>query len=152
MTIRTFRFLLASSVVTLLAGCRSDLSLRPDAAAVPPTVSTAKNERTLAIELTTPSHNDDGMMFTIEGPNIVDVSRAEGFDVLTTGPAESHGRTTINALVLGPLRSGVIAWLIVQGTNSGQPYNVTVTQVAAGASEGFVQRFHPDAYTLVVRP
>jgi hypothetical protein len=150
MTIRTLRILLGSSALALLAGCSGDSVLKPHAQLVPSGSSTAKNERTLAIELTGPSRTDGGLIFTIEGPNIVDVTPASGFDVVTSR-TESKGRATITALVVGPLHSGVIAWLSVNGVNSGQPYDVTVTQVAARASEGFVQRSDPGAYTLVVR-
>ena len=148
MTIRSLRILLGSSAVALLAGCSGDATVLPPDA--PLAATTAKNDRTLAIELTGPSRTDGGMIFTVEGPNIVDVTPAAGFDVMTNS-AESKGRTTITALVAGPIRSGVIAWLNVKGVNIGQPYNVTLTQVAAGASEGFVQRSDPGAYTLVVR-
>ena len=150
MTIRISRILLGSSAVALLAGCSGDSVLKPHGQLVESVASIAKNERKLAIELTTPSDNDGGMIFTIEGPNIVDVAPAEGFDVVATSPAESNGRTTISALVVGPLPKGVIAWLSVKGVNSGQPYRVKVTQVAADASESFVQRSDPSVYTLVV--
>jgi uncharacterized lipoprotein YajG len=147
MTIRAVRILFNSSAVALLAGCRGDSTVTPQA---PLASATAKNERTLAIELTSPSRTDAGMIFTVEGPNIIDVTPAEGFDVVTNR-AESKGRTTITAFVVGPLHTGVIAWLNVKGVNNGQPYDVTLTQVAAGESGGFVQRSDPGAYTLVVR-
>jgi hypothetical protein len=151
MTIRTLRILLGSSVLALLGGCGGDSAVRPDAQLDALTASAANKVRTLAVELTTASENDAGMIFTIEGPNIVDITPASGLELVTTGRPESNGRGTIGVLVTGPLRSGVIAWLVVKGVNSGQPYDVTVSQVAAGASEGFVQRDDLGAYTLVVR-
>jgi hypothetical protein len=144
------RALVGSSAFMALAGCQSDSAVRPDVRVAGPTASAAKNERTLAIELTMPARNDGGMIFTVEGPNIVDVAPASGMDVVTNG-AESNGRTSITALVVGPLQNGVIAWLTVRGTNSGQPYDVTITQVAAGAADQYVQRGDLGAYQLSVR-
>jgi hypothetical protein len=150
MTTRILRALIGSSAFGALAGCQGDSAVRPGVQVVEPTASAAKNERTLAIELTMPARNDGGMIFTVEGPNIVDVAPASGFDIVTSG-VESHGRTTITALVAGPLQNGVIAWLTVRGVNSGQPYDVAITQVAAGAADGYVQRSDPGAYQLSVR-
>lgn len=150
MTTRILRALVGSSAFVALAGCQSDSAVRPDGQVAEPTASMAKNGRTLAIELTMPERHDGGMIFTVEGPNIVDVAPASGFDVVTNG-VESHGRTTMSALVVGPLQNGVIAWLTVRGVNSGQPYDVTITQVAAGAADGYVQRSDLGAYQLTVR-
>jgi len=149
MTMRTWRAVLGSSAIVLLAGCGGDAVVTPDVRAVQPMASAAKNERTLAIELTTPSSNDGGMIFTIDGPNIVDVAPAPGFEVVANR-VESHGRTTIDVLIVGPLHAGVIAWLTVTGVNSGHPYDATVTDVAAGAADHFVERRDLSAYRLVV--
>ncbi len=150
MTMRTWRAVLGSSAIAVLAGCSGDSAVTPDMQSVNPKTSAGKNERTLAIELTNPSPNDGGMIFTIDGPNIVDVAPAPGFELVAT-PTESHGRSSIDVLMVGPLHAGVIAWLTVEGVNSGQPYHVTVTQVAAGAAEGYVQRGDLGAYQLTVR-
>jgi len=150
MTTRIWRALVGSSAFVVLAGCSGDSAVTPDNPMAQRSADAAKNVRALAIELTMPSRNDGGIIFTVEGPNIVDVAPASRFDVVTNG-VESRGRTTITALVVGPLQNGVIAWLTVHGTNSGQPYDVTVTQVAASAAEGFVQRDDPGIYRLVVR-
>ena len=149
MTTRMLRAVLGSSAFVVFAGCQSDSAVRPDVQSTEPTASAAKNERTLAIELTMPTRNDGGMIFTVEGPNIVDVTPASGFDIVTSR-TESRNRTTMTALVVGPLRNGVVAWLTVQGTNSGQPYDVKVTQVAASAADGYVQRTDAVAYRLTV--
>jgi len=151
MTTRILRALVGSSAFVVLAGCSGDSAVRPDDPLAQRSAAAEKNERTLAIELTMPSRTDGGIIFTVAGPNIVDVAPAPGFDVVTNGGGASHGRTTITALVVGPLQNGVIAWLTVEGTNSGQPYDVTVTQVAAGAADQYVQRNDLGAYDLVVR-
>jgi hypothetical protein len=150
MTTRILRALVGSSAFAVIAGCQSDSAVRPSVQFTEPTASAAKNERTLPIELTMPARDDGGMIFTVEGPTIVDVAPASGFDVVTSG-AESHGRTSVTALVVGPLQNGVIAWLTVRGVNSGQPYDVTITQVAAGAADAYVQRGDLGAYRLTVR-
>jgi hypothetical protein len=54
-------------------------------------------------------------------------------------------------LVVGPLESGVVAWLTVKGVNSGNPFTATVSQVAAGVAGGFAQRTDLGAYRVVVR-
>jgi hypothetical protein len=78
------------------------------------------------------------------------IAPASGFE-LTSTRAESAGRTRMNVLVVGPLESGVVAWLTVKGVNSGNPFTATVSQVAAGAAGGFAQRTDLGAYRVVVR-
>jgi hypothetical protein len=142
--------LLAGAAAFALAGCRGEPTVaRLDPAAVRENASAANSERSLAIELTTAARGDAGMIFSIDGPNIVGVTPASGFDLVAT-PTSSRGRDRVDVLLVGPLRGGVIAWLTVKGVNSGQPYDVTVSQVAAGADQGYVQR-DPGAYEVVVR-
>ena len=149
-TSRERRFACAAAVVVAIIGCSGESAVRPlDTLAAAATAAAAGNERTLAIELTTPPNGAAGMIFSINGPNILGVAPATGFD-LVAAPAESKGRDQIDVLVTGPLQTGVIAWLSVKGGNSGHPYRITVTQVAAGPNDGFVQR-DPGAYTLAVR-
>ena len=149
-TPRVRRFACAAAVVVAIIGCSGESAVRPpDTLAPAATASAAGNERTLAIELTTPVNGAAGMIFSINGPNILSVAPATGFD-LVAAPAESKGRDQIDVLVAGPLQTGVIAWLRVKGGNSGHPYRMTVLQVAAGPNDRFVQR-DPAAYTLAVR-
>ena len=151
MTPRALRALIGSSVIAVVAGCNDAPTTITAHATLPhPLASAAGNERTLAVELTAPGGGDAGMIFSIEGPNMLDLSPASGFE-LTSTRAESNGRSTIRALVTGPLQSGVVAWLTVKGVNSGNPFTATVTQVAAGAAGGFAQRTQLDAYRVVVR-
>jgi hypothetical protein len=143
--------LIGSSVFAVVAGCGdASTSVPSDAAAPPPSASASSNERRLAVELTAPERGDAGMIFSIEGPNVLDIGPASGFE-LTSMREESAGRTRIRVLVVGPLESGVVAWLTVKGVNSGNPFTATVSQVAAGAAGGFTQRTDVDAYRVVVR-
>lgn len=149
MTTPRARLLVAGVAALAIAACTGEPTTTPRAPnAVTANAATAANQRTLGIQLTTSSAGGAGMIFSIEGPNIVSVAPAPGFD-LVASPATSTGRDRMDVLVSGPLRSGVIAWLTVKGVNSGHPYDVTVTQVAAGASEGYAQR-DPGAYSLAV--
>ena len=151
MTPRGLRALIGSSVFVVVAGCGDpSTSIRSDAAAPHPSASASGSERRLAVELTAPERGDAGMIVWIEGPNMLDIGPASGFE-LTSQRAESAGRTRIRVLVVGPLESGVVAWLTVKGVNSGNPFTATVTQVAAGAAGGFAQRTDLDAYRVVVR-
>jgi hypothetical protein len=151
MTPRGLRALIGSSVFALAAGCGdSATSVTPDPRTLQPSASASGNERRLAVELTTPGSGDAGMIFSIEGPNIVGIVPASGLELASTR-AESAGRTSINVLVAGPLESGVVAWLTVKGVNSGHPFTATVTQVAAGAADGFAQRTDLSAYRVVVQ-
>jgi hypothetical protein len=148
-TSRRLRALIGSSVVAAIAGCGGDSAVTPTAVAPRLSSSAAGNERTLAIELTTPSAADAGIIFSIEGPNIIGVAPADGVE-LVSDRVESHGRDVVNVLAVGTLRSGVIAWLTVQGVNSGNAFTPRVLQVAAGSPEGFVQRGDLSAYALTV--
>ena len=147
---RGLRALIGSGVLAV-AGCGDpSTSITLDPRAPQPAASASSNERTLAVELTAPGGGDAGMIFSIEGPNILEIGPASGFE-LTSTRAESAGRTRINVLVVGPLESGVVAWLTVRGVNSGNPFTATVTQVAAGVAGGFAQRTDLEAYRVVVR-
>jgi hypothetical protein len=149
-TPRVRLFACAAAVTVAIIGCSGESAVRPpDTLAAAATTAAADHQRALAIELTAPLDGAAGVIFSINGPNILGVAPASGFD-LVAAPTESKGRDQIDVLVTGPLQTGVIAWLRVKGVNSGQPYRVTVTQVAAGANDGFVQR-DPGAYTLAVR-
>ena len=151
MTPRGLRALIGSSVFAVVAGCGdAATSITSDTGGPHLSASAASNERRLAVELTAPGGGDAGMIFSIEGPNILGVSPASGFE-LTSTRTESAGRTRIRVLVVGPLESGVVAWLTVKGVNSGNPFTATITQVAAGAAGGFAQRTDLDAYRIVVR-
>jgi hypothetical protein len=135
----------------LMGGCGdqpiASTSPWPSESASPARNST---ERTLAVELTSAATGDAGMIFSIDGPNILGIEPAEGLHVVSHR-ASSPGRTTIDVLVAGPLASGVIAWLTVKGVHSGSPFTARVSQVAAGPDEGFVQRTDLSAYSLIVR-
>ena len=151
MTPRALRALIGSSVFAVVAGCGDpSTSITSDPGAPQPSASAASSERTLAVELTAPGGGNAGMIFSIDGPNILDIAPASGFELVSTR-AESAGRARINVLVVGQLESGVVAWLTVKGVNSGNPFTATVTQVAAGAAGGFAQRTDLDAYRVVVR-
>ena len=151
MTPRALRALIGSSVFAVVAGCGdASMSITSDAGAPQPSASASSNERTLAVELTAPGGGDAGMIFSIEGPNMLGIAPASGFE-LTSTRVESAGRTRINVLVVGPLESGVVAWLTVKGVNSGNPFTATVSQVAAGVAGGFAQRTDLGAYRVVVR-
>ena len=151
MTPRGLRAVIGSSVFALVAGCGdSATSIPSDPGAFQLSPSASSNERRLAVELTAPGSGDAGMIFSIEGPNILGIVPAPGLD-LASARAESAGRTSINVLVAGPLENGVVAWLIVKGVNSGTPFTATVTQVAAGAADGFAQRTDLQAYRLTIR-
>jgi len=151
MTPRGLRALIGSSVLALAAGCGDEsTSITSDTRAPQPSASASSNERRLAVELTTPGSGDAGMIFSIEGPNILGIVPASGLELAST-QAESAGRTSINVLVAGPIKNGVVAWLVVKGVNSGNPFTATVTQVAAGAVEGFAQRTDLSAYRVIVR-
>ena len=141
-------FVCAAAVVVAIFGCAGDSTVRPsDPFAA--SASAADKERTLAIALTRGESSSAGMILSIEGPNIVGIAPASGLQ-LVAAPAESNGRDRIDVLVTGPVQIGVIAWLTVKGVNSGHPYDATITQVAAGPDQGFVQR-DPSAYTVVVQ-
>jgi hypothetical protein len=150
MTYRGLRMLLGSSVIVYAAACGGDSAVTPDAGGAQPLAAAASNTRTLAVELTKPASADAGMIFSIEGPNILGIAPGVGVD-LVSYRSESPGRTTLDVLVAGPLTSGVVAWLTVKGVNSGNPFDARVSQVAAGASEGFVQRGDLSGYRLTVR-
>ena len=150
MTIRICRALLGSCLFGVAVGCAGDSTVTPTTVSSTPASAVVTNERTLAVELATTSTGDAGMIFTIDGPNIVSIAPAPGFD-LQQLRAESGGRTSIDVLIVGPLGDGVIAWLTTKGTNSGNPYTARVTQVAAGAAAGFAQRDDLGAYRLTVR-
>jgi hypothetical protein len=138
-------------VIAFAAACGGESAIvTPDGSSPQLSPSAAGSERTLAVELTAPGGADAGMIFSIEGPNILSVSPAAGID-LVSARTESGGRTRIDVVAVGPLTSGVVAWLTVKGVNSGNPFTATVTQVAAGATDGFVQRNDLQAYRLVVR-
>ena len=147
---RGLHILIGSAAIVLVAGCGTDSALNPDAVVLQPSAAAASNERTLAVELTKPAVADGGMIFSIEGPNILSIAPASGLE-LVSYRAESNGRTTVDVLVVGPLADGVIAWLTVKGVNSGNPFEVQVSQVAAGAAEGFIQRDDLSGYSLAVR-
>jgi hypothetical protein len=152
MTPRGLRALIGSSVFAVVAGCGdASTSVTSDSAALQPWASASGNERTLAVELTAPEAGDAGMIFSIEGPNMLDIGPASGVELTSSTPAVSSGRTRINVLVVGPLKTGVVAWLTVKGVNGGNPFTAIVTQVAAGAAGGFAQRADLDAYRVVVR-
>lgn len=150
MTTRIRRVLSAWSALVLIAGCGGESAVTPNAA--PPTraASLASAERTLSVELATTATGDAGMIFSIDGPNIISLTAAPGFQ-LVERRSGSGGRTRVDVLTVGPLRSGVIAWLTTKGVNSGNPYTAEVTQVAAGAAGGFAQRQDLSAYRLTVR-
>jgi hypothetical protein len=150
MTNRGLRILLGSTAIVFAAGCGTDSVVTPDSGVPQPLAAAANNERTLAVELTTPAVADGGMIFSIEGPNILGIAPASGLE-LVSYRAESRGRTTLDVLVAGPLTSGVIAWLTVKGVNSGNPFDARVSQVAAGAADGFAQRDDLSGYGLAVR-
>ena len=151
MTPRGMRALIGSSVFALAAGCGdSATSVTADPQPPQPSASASSNERRLAVELTAPGGGDAGMIFSIDGPNILGIVPAAGLELVSTR-AQSAGRASINVLVVGPLESGVVAWLVVKGVNSGNPFTASVTQVAAGAAGGFAQRTDLNAYRLSVR-
>ena len=150
MTYRGLRILVGSSAIVYTVACGGDSVVTPDAGVPQPIAATAINSRTLAVELTKPASTDAGMIFLIEGPNILDIAPAVGVE-LVSYRSESPGRTTLDVLVAGPLPNGVVAWLTVKGVNSGNPFDARVSQVAAGASEGFVQRNDLSGYRLTVR-
>ena len=150
MTIRILRALLGSSAVALLAGCGGDSAVTPDARTPQVAAAAASAERALAIELTTPNAGDAGIIFSIEGPNVVGVTPTPGVNLVML-PPESNGRGTIDVLAVGHLQSGVIAWLTTKGVNNGNPFMARVIEVAAGSAEGFVERGELSAYRLVVR-
>ena len=147
---RGWRALLGSGVFVVAAACGGDSAVTPNAFMPGLSAAAAGNERTLAIELTTRATGDAGMIFSIEGPNIVGVAPAAGFE-LVSDLAKSSGHDVVNVLAVGTLRSGVIAWLTVKGVNSGNPFTPRITQVAAGSAEGFAQRGDLSAYQLTVR-
>jgi hypothetical protein len=149
-TTRGLRALIGSSVFVMIAGCGGESAVTVTSVAPQLSSASANNERTLAVELTTSSTGDGGMIFSIEGPNIVGVAPAAGFE-LVSDLAKSNGHDVVNVLAVGTLRSGVIAWLTVKGVNSGNPFTPRITQVAAGSSEGFAQRGDLSAYQLTVR-
>ena len=151
MTYRGLRILIGSSVLALVAACGDEsMSITSNAGAPQLSPSASSNERRLAVELIAPARGDAGMIFSIEGPNILGIVPASGLELISTR-AESAGRTSIDVLVAGPLESGVVAWLTVKGVNSGNPFTTAVTQVAAGAADGFAQRTDLSAYRVVVR-
>lgn len=150
MTNRNLRILLGATALVFAAGCGSDSVVTPDAEDLRASAAAASNERTLAVELAKPASADAGMIFSIEGPNILRIAPAAGVE-LVSYRAESRGRATIDVLVAGPLTDGVVAWLTVKGVNSGNPFEARVSQVAAGAAEGFVQRENLGEYRLTVR-
>jgi len=151
MTPRGLRALIGSSVFAVVASCGDpSTSITSDAGAPHASASASSNERRLAVQFTAPRRGDAGMIFSIEGPNILGIAPASGFELAGTRE-ESGGRTRVNVLVVGPLDSGVIAWLTVKGVNSGNPFTATVSQVAAGAAGGFAQRADLHAYRVVVR-
>jgi len=150
MTNRGLRILVGSTAIVYAAACGGDSAVTPDAGVAQPLAAAANNSRTLAVELTKPASADAGMIFSIEGPNIIGIAPADGVE-LVSSRSESGGRTTLDVLVAGPLPSGVVAWLTVKGVNSGNPFDTRVSQVAAGASEGFVQRDDLSRYRLTVR-
>jgi hypothetical protein len=150
-TNRSLRILLGSIVIAFAAGCGSDSVVTPNADAPQALAAAANNERTLAVELTKPVGVDGGMIFSIDGPNILGIVPASGVE-LVSYRSESRGRTTLDVLVAGPLpNDGVIAWLTVKGVNTGSPFNARVSQVAAGAAEGFAQRAELSGYHLNVQ-
>lgn len=150
MTYRGLRILVGSTAIVYASACGGDSAVTPDAGVAQPLAAAANNTRTLAVELTKPASVDAGMIFSIEGPNIIGIAPAEGVE-LVSSRSESGGRTTLDVLVAGPLPSGVVAWLTVKGVNSGNPFDTRVSQVAAGAAEGFVQRGDLSRYRLTVR-
>jgi hypothetical protein len=150
MTNRGLRILLGSTAIVFAAGCGTDSVVTPDSGVPQSVAAAANNERTLAVELTTPAGADGGMIFSIEGPNMIKIAPASGLD-LVSYRSESRGRATLDVLVVGPLTSGVIAWLTVKGVNSGNAFDARVSQVAAGAAEGFAQRDDLSGYGLAIR-
>jgi len=151
MTPRGLRALIGSSMFAVVAGCGdASTSIASDAGTPNASASASRNERRLAVELTGPRRGDAGIIFSIEGPNILGIAPASGFELASTRE-ESGGRTRANVLVAGPVDNGVIAWLTVKGVNSGNPFTTTVSQVAAGAAGGFAQRADLHAYRVVVR-
>ena len=150
MTTRTRRITLTWGVIALAAACSGDATVAPGIDTPQPLSAAAANVRTLAIELTKPAADDAGMIFSVDGPNILGVEPVAGID-LVSHRADSPGKTTIDVLVAGPLESGVIARLTVKGVNSGNPFTARLREVAAGAGEGFVQRTDLSAYRLIVR-
>ena len=150
MTTHGRRALLATLLLALSVGCSGDSSVKPD---VPPSDALAARgapERQLAIELATTAAGDAGMIFSIEGPNIAGITAAPGYQLVHV-LTDARNPVRVDVLLVGPLQSGVVAWLQTRGVNSGNPYRTEVTQVAAGAAGNFAQRQALGAYSLVIR-
>ena len=150
MTTHIRRAVVGFCVVNLAAGCGGESTVTPTMVPSEPASAVASSERTLGVELTTTATGDAGMVFSIEGPNIVSIAPAPGYD-LVERRAGSRGQTRIDIVLVGSLQSGVIAWLTTKGVNSGNPYTAKVSQVAAGAAAGFAQRDELSAYRLTIR-
>ena len=150
MTYRGVRILCGATAIVSAAACSGDSAVTPDVNLPQPLAAAAGPTRTLAVELAKPDAPDGGIIFSIEGPNILSISPAAGLELTSYG-SDSRGRMKIDVLVVGPLSDGVIAWLTVRGVNSGAPFDAQVSQVAAGAAGGFAQRGDLGAYRVTVR-
>ena len=150
MTTHGFRAPLAALMLSIVAGCSGDTSVRPAVAPSDPAAARGAPERRLAIELATTDTGDAGMIFSIEGPNITGITAAPGYQ-LVHRQTDERNPARIDVLLIGPLGTGVVAWLHTRGVNSGSPYTAEVTQVAAGAAENFAPRQAPGAYSVQMR-
>src|SRR5215207_8595535 len=134
----TMRAFIASAMLVVAAGC-SEPTMTSDSDSLSAAAAKIGADRVLAIALTAATAGDAGLIFSIEGPNILDVVPAAGYDIVKS-QADAGGRSSFNVLLIGALQPGVIAHAMVKGVNSGSPYTAIVNQVAAGAAGGFAQR------------
>lgn len=120
------------------------ITLTRDATVAPRFVA---NRATLTLTLTTPNADDGGIRFAVSGPSILAVTPAAGVDLIET-------RTTVGAittstiLARGTLANGALGTLSVRGVHADSPYTVEVTEAAARASGGYVQRTNLTGYRI----
>jgi hypothetical protein len=145
---RFIRVAIAAAGLIAIGSC-SEAGVAPEPASLSAAAAKLGADRVLAITLTAPNANDAGMLFSVDGPNILDVVPATGYDVMTS-ETDGKGRSTVKVLLLGPLKSGVVAYAMVKGANSGNPFTATISQVATGAGGGFAQRADLTPYSLAV--
>jgi hypothetical protein len=144
----TMRGFIATTVLAAVAGC-SEPTVTPDSDSLSVAAAKIGADRVLAIALTAATTGDAGLIFSIEGPNILDVVPAAGYEIVKS-QTDAGGRSSFNVLLIGPLQSGPVAYAMVKGVNSGTPYTATVTQVAAGATDNYAQRTDLGSYRLTV--
>lgn len=83
MTNRSLRLLLGSTALAFAVGCGGDSVVTPDSGVPQPLAAAANNERTLAVELAKPGTADGGIIFSIEGPNILSIAPAAGVELVS---------------------------------------------------------------------